>query len=204
MFDPFFTTKDVGEGTGLGLSICHGIISGLGGQISIEQRARATGTLVRVVLPAARRGAGRRPDRRRAPARRAACGPRRHRVLLVDDEPQVAHTMERLLRRDYDVTVALCGQDALEHITRGARFDAIVSDVMMPNMTGIELLEELQRDRARSGAAADLPVRRRVHRADPRAARRSSARRSSRSRSPPRSCAPACCGSRVTPARPSL
>src|SRR6185295_8068179 len=75
----------------------------------------------------------------------AVAGPRRHRVMLVDDEPQVAHTMERLLRRDYDITVALCGRDAIEHIANGARFDAIVSDVMMPNMTGIELTEELQR-----------------------------------------------------------
>jgi CheY-like chemotaxis protein len=65
--------------------------------------------------------------------------------MLVDDEPQVAHTMERLLRRDYDVTIALCGKDALDHIARGVWFDAIVSDVMMPNMTGIELLEHLQR-----------------------------------------------------------
>ena len=65
--------------------------------------------------------------------------------MLVDDEPQVAHSIERLLRRDYDVTIAGCGQEAIDHITRGVRFDAIVSDVMMPNMTGIELLEELQR-----------------------------------------------------------
>ena len=72
-------------------------------------------------------------------------GPRRHRVMLVDDEPQVAQTMERLLRRDYDVTLAGCGRDAIDLITQGARFDAIVSDVMMPNMTGIELIEELQR-----------------------------------------------------------
>jgi signal transduction histidine kinase len=50
VFDPFFTTKDVGEGTGLGLSICHGIISGLGGQISIDS-APGHGTIVRVVLP---------------------------------------------------------------------------------------------------------------------------------------------------------
>jgi CheY-like chemotaxis protein len=68
----------------------------------------------------------------------------RRRVLLVDDEPLVAQTMERLLRRDYDVTTAMCGQEAIAHIASGSRFDAIVSDVMMPNMTGIELLEQLQ------------------------------------------------------------
>ncbi|HEY0986084.1 MAG TPA: ATP-binding protein, partial [Kofleriaceae bacterium] len=152
VFDPFFTTKEVGGGTGLGLSICHGIVSGLGGTISIDERshplsidrAPERGTLVRVVLPPA-------ADLPAAPPAAASEGDpagdkqRRHRVMLVDDEPQVAHTMERLLRRDYDVTIALCGQDALDHITKGVRFDAIVSDVMMPNMTGIELLEQIQR-----------------------------------------------------------
>jgi PAS domain S-box-containing protein len=168
VFDPFFTTKDVGGGTGLGLSICHGIISGLGGQISIEStpepaagsiatgsqrgehggRAARTvariGTVVRVVLPAAADVAAPAPTGpdEDTPVDSAE---RRRRVLLVDDEALVAHTMERLLRRDYDITIALCGQDALDHITRGVRFDAIISDVMMPNMTGIELLEELQR-----------------------------------------------------------
>ena len=149
VFDPFFTTKDVGEGTGLGLSICHGIVTGLGGQISLES-ALGKGTVVRVVLP------GHRPPALAAepaaalaggsaPAEPRASASRRARVMLVDDEPQVAHTIERLLRRDYDITVALCGQEAMEHIARGARFDAIVSDVMMPNMTGIELIEELRR-----------------------------------------------------------
>jgi CheY-like chemotaxis protein len=65
--------------------------------------------------------------------------------MLVDDEPLVAETIGRLLRRDYEVTVALCGEDAMKHIAGGVRFDAIVSDVMMPNMTGIELVEELRR-----------------------------------------------------------
>jgi PAS domain S-box-containing protein len=144
VFDPFFTTKDVGEGTGLGLSICHGIISGLGGQISIDSAPRR-GTVVRVVLPgqpvaAAPVVAPPVATRTAPPARR-----QRQRVMLVDDEPQVAHTMERLLRRDYDVTVALCGRDAIDHIARGIWFDAIVSDVMMPNMTGIELVEEIRR-----------------------------------------------------------
>jgi PAS domain S-box-containing protein len=142
VFDPFFTTKNVGEGTGLGLSICHGIISGLGGQITIESTV-ARGTIVRVVLPgqpgvAAVFAPAPEPDT--APPVR-----QRRRVLLVDDEPQVAQTMERLLRKDYDVTIALCGRDGLKRIADGLRFDAIVSDVMMPNMTGIELLEELCR-----------------------------------------------------------
>jgi two-component system, cell cycle sensor histidine kinase and response regulator CckA len=165
VFDPFFTTKGVGEGTGLGLSICHGIVTGLGGQISIERsetggRARrgiersetegggpdgsAGGTVVRVVLPPAPDQPAVRPPTT-AFAEAEPTARRRKRVMLVDDEPLVAHSIERLLRRDYDVTIARCGQDAIDHIARGVRFDAIVSDVMMPNMTGIELLEELQR-----------------------------------------------------------
>jgi CheY-like chemotaxis protein len=142
VFDPFFTTKEVGEGTGLGLSICHGIVSGLGGQITIDS-APDHGTVVRVILPPAAGDV--RASAEAAAAKLETNGHRRPRVMLVDDEPLVAHTMERLLRKDYDVTVALCGQEAIEHIVRGVRFDAIVSDVMMPNMTGIELIEELRR-----------------------------------------------------------
>jgi PAS domain S-box-containing protein len=182
VFDPFFTTKDVGGGTGLGLSICHGIISGLGGHISIESsrdsalvsgspvtaapaghgshgtgrvplawslatgKVPRVGTVVRVELPPAELPAGPPLPPPPAPvdAPPATADARSPRVLLVDDEPLVADTMRRLLRRDYDITIALCGQDAIDQITRGARFDAIVSDVMMPNMTGIELLEQLQ------------------------------------------------------------
>ena len=145
VFDPFFTTKSVGEGTGLGLSICHGIITGIGGGIAIDS-ARGRGTTVRVVLPGCPDDAT--PERAAAATGEPdAAGPghRRHRVLVVDDEPKIAHTMERLLRRDYDITVALCGRDAIAHILRGDRFDAIVTDVMMPNMTGLELTDELQR-----------------------------------------------------------
>jgi PAS domain S-box-containing protein len=144
VFDPFFTTKDVGEGTGLGLSICHGIVSGLGGQIAIDS-APGRGTTMRVVLPAACLPVAIPASAPASEAGPSSNGQRRHRVMLVDDEAQVAHTIERLLRRDYDITVMLCGRDAVDHIAAGARFDAIVSDVMMPNMTGIELTEELQR-----------------------------------------------------------
>ncbi|HEU4731467.1 MAG TPA: two-component regulator propeller domain-containing protein [Kofleriaceae bacterium] len=138
-FDPFFTTKEVGEGTGLGLSICHGIISGLGGQIAIES-ARGKGSLVRVILPAAR-----------GPTARAANTPppaapaqRRHRVMIVDDEPRVSQALKRMLHGDHDLTLVSCGAEAIEHVAAGERFDAIITDVMMPNMTGIELFDRLE------------------------------------------------------------
>ena len=170
VFDPFFTTKDVGEGTGLGLSICHGIVSGLGGQISLDS-APGRGTVVRVVLPPKPEDVVVAPMS--APANEpvsAGNGERRRRVMLIDDEPQVVHTAQRLLRKDYDVTVAVCGKDALALIADGARFDAIISDVMMPNMTGIDLFEELQRiapDQARrvvflSGGAFTAQTRERL------------------------------------------
>jgi PAS domain S-box-containing protein len=139
-FDPFFTTKEVGEGTGLGLSICHGIISGLGGQIAIDS-APGRGCLVRVVLPPA--AAEVHAAQPAAPAI-AEFAPRRRRVLIIDDEPRVAQALERMLHTDYDLTLVSCGASAIDHVTAGARYDAIITDVMMPNMTGIELFDRLE------------------------------------------------------------
>jgi CheY-like chemotaxis protein len=141
-FDPFFTTKEIGEGTGLGLSICHGIVSGLGGQIAIES-TRGRGCLVRVVLPPAP------PAPVPPPTSTAATGPagaRRHRVMIVDDDPRVAQAIARMLHREHDLTVVSCGAEALERVTAGERFDAIVTDVMMPNMTGVELFDRLEHE----------------------------------------------------------
>jgi signal transduction histidine kinase/ligand-binding sensor domain-containing protein/ActR/RegA family two-component response regulator len=139
-FDPFFTTKEVGEGTGLGLSICHGIISGLGGQITIDS-APGRGCLVRVVLPPAAAAAPPAPPPA-PPATEAS--PRRRRVLIVDDEPRGAQALERMLHTDYDLTLVSCGATAIEHVTAGIRYDAIITDVMMPNMTGVELFDRLE------------------------------------------------------------
>jgi CheY-like chemotaxis protein len=140
-FDPFYTTKAVGSGTGLGLSICHGIIGALGGQIAIDS-AVGRGTVVRVVLPPA-------PAPEIAVARVTtpplAMRPERLHVLIVDDEPLVADMLARVLRRDHEVVAVSNGSAALAQISAGTWFDAIVSDVMMPNMTGIELLDALVR-----------------------------------------------------------
>jgi len=139
VFDPFYTTKKVGEGTGLGLSICHSIITGLGGQISLEG-AIGRGAVARVVLPPATVTAA--PERRPSETRTQAL-PQRLRVLVVDDEPRVAEMLQRVLRRDHEVVAVSCGKDALDQVKAGGWFDAIVTDVMMPNMTGLELLDEL-------------------------------------------------------------
>ena len=139
VFDPFFTTKEVGRGTGLGLSICHGIVNALGGRIAIES-SEGRGTLVRVVLPPA-------ADLEVAVPRTTTPSPlrspQRLRILVVDDEPRVLEMLARVLRRDHEVVTATCGDAAIEQICGGATFDVIVSDVMMPNMTGLELLEAL-------------------------------------------------------------
>ena len=146
VFDPFFTTKDLGAGTGLGLSICHGIISSVGGQIVIES-APGQGTTVRVTLPGLVTASAlpmpvpAAPEATAAPAE-AADRVRSH-VLIVDDEPLLGEMLARVLQRDHQVTVVSCGQAALDLVAAGTWFDAIVSDVMMPNMTGIELLDQL-------------------------------------------------------------
>ncbi len=135
IFDPFFTTRGPGGGSGLGLSICHAIATAHGGALSVESTP-GRGTMVRVLLP---------PAPRAESAPRPAEAPRRRRVLVVDDEPRVLATTARLLRAEFDVEVAGDGRAALERIQGGSRYDAILCDLMMPNMTGMAFHEALAR-----------------------------------------------------------
>ncbi|MBI2892566.1 MAG: PAS domain S-box protein [Deltaproteobacteria bacterium] len=140
IFDPFFTTKSVGKGTGLGLSICHGIVKALGGEISVESEV-GLGTTFRVTLPAA-------PEGSRAtvpPPPPPPSAPRRGRILVVDDEPLIGTCLERLLGSEHDVVVASSAREALGTITGPVSFDVILCDLMMPEMTGMDLYEELSR-----------------------------------------------------------
>ena len=138
MFDAFFTTKAVGAGTGLGLSICHNIVTGLGGDISVTSEL-GRGTAFRVVLPAA--------AVQQLPGARALVTPtapmtRRGAVLVLDDEPPIRVALARVLG-DHEVTTVATAMEALALIRSGKHFDIILSDLMMPQMTGMDFYDEL-------------------------------------------------------------
>ena len=137
IFDPFYTTKPVGVGTGLGLAICHRIVSELAGAIEVESQVGG-GTTFRVLLPPAIGGVIEVDSPRPATRQRA-------RVLVVDDEQAIGRALERNLRTRHDVVALASGKEALVRILGGERFDVIVSDLMMPEMTGMDLHAEVFR-----------------------------------------------------------
>jgi PAS domain S-box-containing protein len=140
IFDPFFTTKPLGIGTGLGLAICHNIVTGMGGDISVLSEV-GRGTTFRVVMPASSGGAPLVPamvQYTKAGARFPA------HVLVIDDEPAVGFAVRRVLR-DHEVTVVTTAQDGLDLLAAGKEFDVILSDLMMPGMSGIEFYNALAR-----------------------------------------------------------
>ena len=148
LFTPFFTTKPVGVGTGLGLSICHRIVSGLGGEITVDTEV-GRGTTFRVIVPSALAAEDQvieeapvEPPAAPLPAATSTSGALA-RVLVVDDESMIGRAIHRMLSPHYDVTVVTRARDALSRIHGGARFDVILCDLLMPEMTGMDLHDEL-------------------------------------------------------------
>jgi CheY-like chemotaxis protein len=140
IFDPFFTTKAIGIGTGLGLSICHNIVASMGGQLTVTNR-ESGGAVFRVTLPAAS------GPRAEVTTPVEPTSSRRAAILIVDDEVSVGQVLRRRLR-DHDVTAVTSAREALDLLARDARFDVIVCDLMMPEMSGMQLYDELLRIRA--------------------------------------------------------
>lgn len=140
IFDAFFTTKPVGVGTGLGLAISHRIVTDMGGALTVESTV-GKGTTFRVslpVTPAAVVEAAR-------PEEEATVEKVHGRILLVDDEPMLLRVLERVLALDHDVVSVGSASEAQSLLARGDTFDLILCDLMMPNMTGMELHAELSR-----------------------------------------------------------
>jgi signal transduction histidine kinase len=139
IFSPFFTTKPVGEGTGLGLSICHGIVYSLGGTISLESEP-GLGAKFRVCLETAEHESP--PSK----PRRTSMRPQgRARVLIIDDEILLLRSLARLLQEHHDITTARNGREGLDQIQNSGPFDLVLCDLMMPEMTGMDLYEALRR-----------------------------------------------------------
>lgn len=141
IFDPFFTTKEIGKGTGLGLSTVLGIVKSHHGAVMVESEV-GKGTTFRVLLPATPEAVQNTapyvpPDLPRGDGEA---------VLIVDDEVDIVAGMKALLeQQNYRVLVAKNGLEALAVIHRhGPDLDAVVTDVMMPEMDGVELIRVLR------------------------------------------------------------
>jgi signal transduction histidine kinase/CheY-like chemotaxis protein len=135
IFEPFFAARPGGELPGVGLSVCKAIVESLGGEIRVESH-EGGGTVFRVALPTAPGGAATGPEGK---------GPERCSVLVVDDEALVARSVTRLLEDDYDVVEISDSREALRRIGAGERFDMILCDLMMPDLSGPEFFEEVGR-----------------------------------------------------------
>ncbi|MDY7230246.1 two-component regulator propeller domain-containing protein [Hyalangium rubrum] len=140
IFDPFFTTKPVGVGTGLGLALCHAFITAMGGRIEVESQV-GRGTVFRVTLPVARGEAVR--ALREVESKEGVS--MRGRVLVVDDDPLVSSALRRTLAREHEVEVVVSSRQALEMLrSPQGTYDVILCDLMMPEMTGMELYAQLK------------------------------------------------------------
>ena len=149
-FEPFFTTKPVGKGTGLGLSQIFGFAHQSGGEVGIESKV-GKGTTVSIYLPRTEAAA---PIRFR-PAPQQADSEARvpgARILLVEDDPRVrAATVGALEDLDYEPVACSSGAEAIE-LFKTREFDLVISDVIMPEMTGPELIRHLKSTQTRDFA----------------------------------------------------
>jgi signal transduction histidine kinase len=138
LFEPFFTTKPAGHGTGLGLATVYGIVKQSGGFI-YPYSELGRGSTFKIYFPATEEvPAGAKP----APPAEPSGG--KETILVVDDNPHVQTIASRVLTGlGYTVFTASSGEDALQLVSDGRPIDLVVSDVIMPGMTGPELCRQL-------------------------------------------------------------
>jgi PAS domain S-box-containing protein len=148
LFEPFYTTKAQGKGTGLGLAVVDGIVKQSGGRIDVDS-GPGVGTTFKVYLPAT---SARSVGELASPDGRPPLG--NETVLLVEDEPAVREmTRAALQRHGYTVLPAASGAEALQiaQANHGA-ISVVLTDVVMPGMSGPQLVERLREDQPRLAA----------------------------------------------------
>ncbi|NMO18541.1 response regulator [Pyxidicoccus fallax] len=136
IFDPFFTTRRGSGGMGMGLAICRDIVTALGGKIAVRS-APGEGTTVEVHLVPAEQAVPELATRALAPSSSGK------RVLVVDDEPRVLDMLKRLLR-GHELVTASNGREALERLRADTSFDVILCDLMMPELTGVDVYQAVR------------------------------------------------------------
>jgi PAS domain S-box-containing protein len=136
IFEPFFTTKEAGvSGSGLGLAICKSLLGEFGGDLRVESAPGRTSFVVQLEVST------------QAPAIKApvvavpppAPTPVRGRILIVDDEDLIRRALARMLGREHEVVAVESGEQARALLRTDAGFDVVLCDLMMPEMTGMEL-----------------------------------------------------------------
>ena len=139
IFDPFFTTKPVGEGTGLGLSVVHGIVKKHNGLISVKSEP-GKGSEFRICFPRIDTRLSRVEDMQTIEFSKGA-----ERILLVDDEQLLVDTLKEMLKDlGYFVTATNRSLNAHEMFSADPKaFDLVMTDLTMPDMTGIDLAREI-------------------------------------------------------------
>jgi signal transduction histidine kinase/CheY-like chemotaxis protein len=137
--EPFFSTKGIGKGTGLGISMVHGLAAQLGGALTIDSRP-GSGTRIDLWLPISKDASE--PTR---VAERSRSETFKGRVLVVDDESLVRMTTADMLQSlGYETEEAEDAHEAERRLLDGERFNLIVSDHLMPGMTGVELARRIR------------------------------------------------------------
>ncbi|MFI5916476.1 response regulator [Dactylosporangium sp. NPDC051541] len=147
-FEPFYTTKGVGHGTGRGLAGVYGIVRNAGGVAQLYSEA-GHGTTVKIYRPAYDDHPPPPPASPREAAALAVGGARAGtHILVLEDSPELAAVVQRLLdRAGYRVTVCLDPVQALELLDGGLPADLVITDVVLPTLTGPELAQAIHRHR---------------------------------------------------------
>lgn len=140
--EPFFTTKPRGQGTGLGLATVHGVVRRAGGAVVLESSV-GTGTTVVVLIPQS--SATVEPTLPAPEIRQNENAVTKLSILLIDDRRSLAEVLQQtLVKSGHHVRLHDNAEDAWDSIGHGQRFDLIISDIVLPGISGITLLERVR------------------------------------------------------------